>query len=69
MRECLDDLVINKKRLVLGICVGMQIMAKRSDEGVKPGLGWIDAEVNVSTTPISSRIRTCHIWGGTTSSR
>ena len=45
MRECLDDLVINKKRLVLGICVGMQIMAKRSDEGVKPGLGWIDAQV------------------------
>jgi glutamine amidotransferase len=29
---------------VLGICLGMQIMTNRSEEGYKPGLGWIDAE-------------------------
>lgn len=45
MRECLDDLVMNRKVPVLGICVGMQMMATRSDEGEVPGLGWIDAEV------------------------
>lgn len=45
MRDCLDDLVANKKRPVLGICVGMQMMARCSDEGRLPGLGWIDAEV------------------------
>jgi len=45
MRECLDDLVLNKMRPVLGICVGMQIMARRSDEGNMPGLGWIKADV------------------------
>lgn len=45
MRACLDDLVIVRKRPVLGICVGMQMMARRSDEGSLPGLGWIDAEV------------------------
>lgn len=45
MRACLDDLVLNKKRPVLGVCVGMQMMANRSDEGKLPGLGWIDAEV------------------------
>jgi glutamine amidotransferase len=45
MREVLDELVVGQGRPVLGICVGMQIMAKRSDEGVLEGLGWIDAEV------------------------
>ena len=30
---------------VLGICIGMQIMCKSSKEGIKQGLGWIDAEV------------------------
>jgi glutamine amidotransferase len=45
MRACLDEIVMVQKRPVLGICVGMQIMARRSDEGELPGLGWIDAEV------------------------
>ena len=45
MRICLDDLVMVKKTPVLGVCVGMQMMARRSDEGELPGLGWIDAEV------------------------
>ncbi|MFH1236085.1 MAG: imidazole glycerol phosphate synthase subunit HisH [Parcubacteria group bacterium] len=45
MRECLDNLVMVKKRPVLGVCVGMQIMARQSDEGRLEGLGWIDADV------------------------
>lgn len=45
MGSCLDDLVLNHKCPVLGVCVGMQMMARRSEEGELPGLGWIDAEV------------------------
>ena len=30
---------------VLGICVGMQILAASSEEGKLPGLGWIDGDV------------------------
>lgn len=45
MRACLDDLVLAKQRPVLGVCVGMQMMAQRSDEGKLPGLGWIAGEV------------------------
>lgn len=45
MRAALDDVVLAKGRPVLGICVGMQMIAKRSDEGSLEGLGWIDAEV------------------------
>jgi glutamine amidotransferase len=45
MRECLDELVMVEKRPVLGICVGMQMMAENSEEGELPGLGWMDARV------------------------
>ena len=45
MRPVLDSLVLKQGRPVLGVCVGMQMMARRSDEGVLPGLGWFDAEV------------------------
>jgi glutamine amidotransferase len=45
MRERLDELVLNKKVPVIGICVGMQMMGNRSDEGNLEGLKWIDAEI------------------------
>ncbi len=45
MRDALDELVLGKKRPVLGVCVGMQMLARRSEEGRLPGLGWIPAEV------------------------
>lgn len=45
MRDKLDDLVLNQKVPVIGICVGMQMMANHSDEGKLEGLKWIDASV------------------------
>lgn len=45
MRARLDDLVLLKGTPVLGICVGMQMMSRRSDEGSLKGLAWIDGEV------------------------
>jgi glutamine amidotransferase len=45
MRATLDRLVLEERKQVLGICVGMQMMARRSDEGSAAGLGWFDAEV------------------------
>ena len=44
--DALNDLVLNQKKPVLGVCVGMQMMANCSEEGVLNGLGWIDATVN-----------------------
>jgi glutamine amidotransferase len=40
----LNQKVIEEKVPTLGICLGMQMMTKRSDEGEELGLGWIDAE-------------------------
>lgn len=45
MRDTLDELVIKQKVPVIGICVGMQIMGNRSDEGKLQGLSWIDSEI------------------------
>lgn len=45
LRSRVDDLVHDNKTPILGICVGMQMMAKTSEEGNEAGLGWIDAEV------------------------
>ncbi len=45
MRDTLDELVLINKVPVIGICVGMQMMANNSDEGNMEGLKWIDASV------------------------
>ena len=45
MREKLDKLVLEKKVPIIGICVGMQMMGNRSDEGKLEGLKWIDSEI------------------------
>ena len=41
LRERLEDLVVMQKVPILGICVGMQMLADSSEEGVLPGLGWL----------------------------
>ncbi len=43
--DLLNEMVIIKKIPILGICLGMQLMAKHSEEGNVKGLGWFDAEV------------------------
>jgi glutamine amidotransferase len=40
----LTEKVIQKKTPILGICLGMQLFTKHSEEGPSDGLGWIDAE-------------------------
>jgi imidazole glycerol-phosphate synthase subunit HisH len=45
LREEVDRLVLIEKVPILGVCVGLQMMAEFSDEGVLCGLGWIDATV------------------------
>jgi len=41
--DVLHEEVLIKKKNILGICLGMQLMTKHSEEGDCDGLGWIDA--------------------------
>lgn len=47
LRDTLEEKVLGEKIPVIGICVGMQMLAKSSDEGKLPGLGWIDGQVKL----------------------
>lgn len=44
MRQALEDCA-DKGKPILGVCVGMQLMARRSEEGNLSGLDWIGGEV------------------------
>jgi glutamine amidotransferase len=43
LRNTLDDYFVSQRQ-ILGICLGMQLMANSSEEGNLPGLGWVDCK-------------------------
>ena len=47
LRNDIEDLIFNSNLPIMGVCIGMQIMAKSSSEGILGGLGWIDGEVKI----------------------
>ncbi len=62
LRDKLDEMVLGRRVDVLGVCVGMQMMAMRSEEGDQPGLGWVDAEVvRFDTTGFNQRTHLPHM--------
>ena len=42
--EPLNAAVLGRRVPVIGLCLGMQLMTRKSTEGSQTGLGWIDAE-------------------------
>lgn len=62
MRSALDELVHEKKVPVLGICVGMQILADSSDEGAGRGLGWVPGRVRTfKSDPLAAAMPLPHM--------
>jgi imidazole glycerol-phosphate synthase subunit HisH len=43
--EVLNSQVLEKGVPILGLCVGLQLFTRKSEEGQLPGLGWLDAAV------------------------
>jgi glutamine amidotransferase len=51
IRSTLDEMVLGRKVPVLAVCVGMQILGQRSEEGSAAGLGWLSTEVRKFKAP------------------
>ena len=45
LRQVLDHKALVERVPILGICLGMQLLTRSSEESELPGLGWIDASV------------------------
>ena len=43
LRDVLEKNIIKKKKPLLGICLGMQLLTNSSEEGELPGFGWVNA--------------------------
>jgi glutamine amidotransferase len=62
LRTKLDELVLGAKVPVVGICVGMQMLAHGSEEGSVPGLGWVPGRVRAfANHPKSAQLPMPHM--------
>lgn len=58
----LHDLVLGERKPVLGICLGMQLMAAGSQEGSAAGLGWFENQVQLfQRDPAQPQLRIPHM--------
>ncbi len=57
----LNEAVMEKRIPILGICLGMQLMTRHSEEGDADGLGWFDAVTRRFSFTEGSRIRVPHV--------
>lgn len=61
LADALNEAALVKRKPVLGICLGMELMARTSEEGDVAGLGWIDAEVVRFDIADKQRFKVPHI--------
>lgn len=61
LRDVLDKKALVDKIPVLGICLGMQLMTMKSEEGRMEGLGWIQAATWKFSVPAESRLKIPHM--------
>ncbi|WP_108245604.1 imidazole glycerol phosphate synthase subunit HisH [Muricauda brasiliensis] len=58
--DVLNQKVTNEKTPVLGICLGMQLLCNKSEEGKERSFGWIDADV-IKFNPTDKQFKTPHM--------
>jgi len=63
--DVMNELVLERKMPVLGICLGMQLMCQGSEEGSQKGLGWVQGHVRRIPLPSGSQIKIPHMGWNT----
>ncbi|KPF68700.1 imidazole glycerol phosphate synthase subunit HisH [beta proteobacterium AAP99] len=62
LRTKLERMVLEAQVPVIGVCVGMQMLADGSDEGSMPGLGWVPGRVRAfASHPASADLPMPHM--------
>jgi len=59
--DALNEAALHRKIPVLGVCLGMQILGKSSEEGMEQGLGWIDARAKRLSPPVGYDLKVPHV--------
>jgi len=68
--DVLNEQVLERHVPVLGVCLGMQLMARSSEEGRQTGLGWLDADVRRFSFPAGDDLPVPHMgWEAVTPTR
>jgi len=68
--DVLNEAVLFHKKPILGICLGMQLMSNKSEEGGVSGLGWIDSKVKKLKVEDSVKYKIPHMgWNSITIKR
>jgi glutamine amidotransferase len=62
LRPTLETMVLGQAVPVMGVCVGMQMLAAGSDEGSLPGLNWVPGRVKAfASNPLSAGLPMPHM--------
>jgi glutamine amidotransferase len=68
IKPVLDDKALRQRVPVLGICLGMQLLTRGSEEGALPGLGWIQGQTR--RLPADGGLKVPHMgWNVATRTR
>ena len=67
--DALAEAALVRRVPVLGICLGMQLMYVGSEEGRRPGLGWINGTIKRFDLPADSGLKVPHMGWNSVSVR
>ena len=63
--DVLNEVVLEKHKPILGVCLGAQLMTRSSEEGLQSGFGWLNARIMRFSAPEGQQLRVPHMGWNT----